>query len=76
MSPSFTVVEVTLRVWDDHMSRCGECLTEGQHLCYEGEYLTEKVVQARQAVRNASEGGVRFLLSTLLSRPMLPGVGA
>lgn len=76
MAPSFEVVEVSLRLWDTHMSRCGECLTEGQHLCYEGEYLTEKVVSARAAVRLAGEPRGRFVLPSRIRRPMLPGIPA
>ncbi|HYK94182.1 MAG TPA: hypothetical protein VEY07_09135 [Thermoplasmata archaeon] len=75
MSPSFEVVEVSLRLWDDHISRCSECLVEGQHLCYEGEYLTEKVVAARVAARLATERADRMILPSQV-RATLPGVVA
>ena len=73
---SFEVVEVTLRIWDTHMARCPECLVEGQHLCYEGEYLTEQVITARHAARVAADRPERFTLPSRNRRPMLPGVPA
>jgi hypothetical protein len=74
MSPSFEVVEVSIRLWDTHIAQCGECLVEGQHLCYEGEYLTEKVVEAREAFRFTSDRADRIVLPSRLRRPTLPGV--
>lgn len=75
-SSTFRVVEVTLRVWDRHMDQCAECLREGQHLCFEGEYLTEKVVEAREKVRVHAARSERVSAIERLLRPALPGVGA
>ena len=74
MSPSFEVVEVSIRLWDTHLSQSGESLVEGQPLCYEGEYLTEKVVEAREAFRVASDRADRIVLPSRHRRPTLPGV--
>jgi len=35
--------------WDAHMASCDECLSWGEHLCAEGLYLTQDVVQRRSA---------------------------
>jgi hypothetical protein len=35
--------------WDSHMASCAECLAWGEHLCPEGLYLTQDVVQRRSA---------------------------
>ena len=76
MIASFEGVELSLRSWDDHMARCVECLAEGQHLCYEGTYLTEKVVEARHSMRLNITRRNRLAFPPRLRRPMLPGVPA
>jgi hypothetical protein len=48
--------EVALHEWDTHVDRCVECLTDGMNLCYEGQFLTEEIVETRQAI--AIEAGV------------------
>jgi hypothetical protein len=37
-------------LWDNHVTRCAECLIRGNELCAEGVYLTLDVVQRRSAL--------------------------
>ncbi|HEV2449706.1 MAG TPA: hypothetical protein VGU43_04760 [Thermoplasmata archaeon] len=39
--------------WDLHINRCQECLAFGEHLCAEGVYLTQDVVQRRSVLAAA-----------------------
>ena len=36
-----------IAAWDEHLRRCTECLSFGEHLCVEGEYAAEEVEYAR-----------------------------
>lgn len=75
---SITVLETRVSAWDVHIAGCGECLVHGDDLCYEGEYLTERVVEAREMARTLAARADRAPIASLfgLGRPMLPGVGA
>jgi hypothetical protein len=44
-----TKADAAVGFWDAHMESCVECLTWGEHLCTEGLYLTQDVVQRRSA---------------------------
>lgn len=73
-----TVLEARLSAWDTHIDRCAECLVQGDSLCYEGEYLTERVVEAREMARTLAARASRAPIASLfgLGRTLLPGVGA
>lgn len=73
-----TVLEARVTDWDVHIAACGQCLVHGDVLCYEGEYLTERVVEAREMARTLAARADRTPIAALfgLGRPVLPGVGA
>lgn len=73
-----TVLEARVFAWDTHIDRCAKCLGQGETLCYEGEYLTERVVEAREMARTVAARENRTPIAALfgLGRPILPGVGA
>jgi len=76
MTLSSELVERTIREWDDHFSTCSVCLTEGERLCFEGEYLTERVVVSRAALHaNLAAEGRLLPVGTIRSQT-LPGVPA
>ncbi len=69
-------LEHELRDWDRHIDACERCLRDGPALCYEGEYLTEKVVEARVAARGERLRRPRGPWTPRLDRQTLPGVPA
>lgn len=73
-----TVLEARVTAWDAHIDRCDVCLVQGESLCYEGEYLTERVVEAREMARTLAARANRAPILSLfgLGRTVLPGVGA
>lgn len=75
---SVTVLEARVTAWDAHIDRCAECLVHGDTLCYEGEFLTERVIEAREMARTLAARANRTPIASLfgLGRTVLPGVGA
>lgn len=73
-----TVLEARVTDWDAHIAGCRECLVQGEVLCYEGEYLTERVIEAREMARTLAARANRAPIASLfgLGRALLPGVGA
>lgn len=57
--------------WDLHISRCQECLAFGEHLCAEGVYLTQDVVQRRSVL-----AAVRARLAASRSELSVPALDA
>ncbi|MCI4336100.1 MAG: hypothetical protein L3K17_02750 [Thermoplasmata archaeon] len=73
---SFSVVEARVDVWDAHIAGCDACLVQGEYLCYEGEFLTERVVEAREMARTLAQRAERVPFASLFGRVALPGVSA
>ncbi len=70
-------VEAAVDVWDEHVARCGRCLTVGNNLCEEGEYLAEDVEIVREKVTPAPPPRARRrLFLPPLRRFIVPGVPA
>ena len=70
-------LEAAVGVWDEHVARCGRCLTVGNNLCEEGVYLAEDVEIVREKLAPAPPRAPRrrFVLPAL-RRPLFPGVTA
>ena len=50
--------EERVNAWDRHVETCRVCLSEGTTLCYEGQFLSDEVVDARHSLAQ-SELGIR-----------------
>ena len=69
-------VDRMVEEWDQHFSTCRVCLVRGERLCFEGEYLTERVVVSRAALRAAADRPDNPISLLLHHGQTLPGVPA
>ena len=68
-------VELSLLNWDFHVDRCTFCLTQGNELCYEGQYLADEFSIDRLKAE-APEHPTRRPILAPERRPIFPGTPA
>ncbi|HTT35463.1 MAG TPA: hypothetical protein VMH78_06310 [Thermoplasmata archaeon] len=73
MSAVLGEMDRALDAWDRHVDACAGCLVQGEHLCYEGEYLTESYVAVRSRILAAGRPNGRRSIGLSLRRLLLPG---
>ena len=76
MTPPAVRAERALEAWETHVVGCAGCLTLGNALCYEGDYLADRHAETRAAAESAALREERGGLSGPLRGLFLPGVPA
>ena len=67
-------VELSMLSWDFHIDRCTFCLSQGNELCYEGQYLADRVEDVR--LRSEAPHPSRRPILAPERRPIFPGTPA
>jgi hypothetical protein len=68
-------VALSMLSWDFHIDRCSFCLSQGNSLCYEGQYLADEVSITRMRADGPARPSRRPILAPE-RRPIFPGTPA